>query len=243
MDETPKKSRKLQVTLSWKSLAFALLLVLVGFVCYTKPWDTKPDTVRTVSVNGEATVKRVPDLFIFYPYYEESSQEAIVAKTNEVVTALKGLGLGDAGIQTSVSNYENYGSDGLPNGEMVYNASLTLTVDNKDVAQKVQDYLVSSGATGSITPTYDFTRETKKQLKDEASVLAIEDAKIRAEKQAQSLDAELGSVVNVTEPEDFEIYPVAMYDATLTEAGSTSLPIQAGENEFTYSVKVEFEIL
>lgn len=235
--------KKITLTLSWKLLSLVLALALVGLSIYSRPWEErKPSTSRTITVSGEAVIKRSPDLFIFYPYYEGKVQEEVVSKTNEAIAKFKEFGLGDAGIQTSISSYEDYDVNGRT-GQWNYTASLTLTVDNKEVAQKIQDYLVESKAAGSISPAYDFTRDTKKQLKDEATVKAIEEARASAEKQANSLGVKLGDVINVTQPEDFAVYPIASYDvATLEARDSASLPIQAGENEFTYSVKVEFEI-
>lgn len=243
MSEENQKARRITLTLSWKLLCVVLTVLLAGLVVYTRPWESqKSSQDRKITVSGEAVIKRAPDLFLFYPYYEAKTQEEVVNVTNEAIRRLKEMGLGDAGIQTSISNYEDYGRDG-PTGEWVYTSSLTLTVDDKEVAQKVQDYLVESKAAGSISPSYDFTRDTKKQLKDEAAILAIEDARRRADSQANSLGVKLGQVVNVTEPEDFQVYPVGMYDSTTLERGSSaSLLIQAGENEFTYTVKVEFEI-
>lgn len=237
----PKKERKLVLTLSWKLLSIVLIILLAGLTIYTRPWEINTSNPRTLEITGETRIKRAPDSFVFSPTYEADSQEAINAKTIEVVNALKELGLGDAGIQTQVSNYENYGPNG-PDGTFRYSSYMTLAVEDKELAQKIQDYLVSSGATGQVTPTSGFTNDTKKALRDEALTLAVEDAKKRAEQTANNLGVKVVKVIKIDEPaESYEVYPIASYDSTALKEGS-SLPINAGESEYPFSVKVVFEI-
>jgi uncharacterized protein YggE len=240
-ETSSKKDKRIVLTLSWKLLAIILAIALVALSVYTKPWETNTSNPRTIEITGETTIKRAPDSFVFNPSYEASDQEAITLKTNEVVKALKELGLGDAGIQTQVSNYENYGING-PDGTFKYSVYMTLAVEDKDLAQKVQDYLVNSGAIGQVTPTSSFRNDTKKALRDEAISLAVEDAKRRAEQTAVNLGVKIVKVIKINEPEDtYDIYPISSYDSTIKSEGS-SLPINAGESEYPYSVKVVFEI-
>jgi uncharacterized protein YggE len=241
----PKKSqgKKIVLTLSWKVLAIVLGIALVGLTFYTKPWEGVSDNMRTITINGEATIKRAPDSFVFNPSYEATSQEEITAKTNEVVAKVKELGLGDAGIQSQVSNYEKYDSTGSATGEMTYTAFLTLSVEDKELAQKIQDYLLTTGSTGQITPTSGFTKETQKALRDEATTLAVQDARKRADSTAENLDAKVVKVITVTEPDqtDGGVYPLYSSLESVSKDGS-GLPINSGESEFNYSVTVEFQI-
>ena len=240
--KTLKKDKKITLTLSWKLLSIILALLLVGLTIYTKPWETPISNARTIKIDGEVSIKRVPDSFIFNPSFEADSQQAINDKTNEVVAKVKELGLGDAGIQTQISSYENYGMDG-PDGPFTPTLYLTLSVEDKDLAQKIQDYLASAGAVGSISPTVGFTRATQKALKDEATAKAVEDAKKRGESTAQNLGVKLGRVITVNEPENMDVYPIAAYDSSFAEGSSkSSLPINAGESEYNYKIEVEFEI-
>lgn len=240
--KTQKKDKKITLTLSWKLLSIILALLLVGLTIYTKPWETPISNARTIKIDGEVSIKRVPDSFIFNPSFEADSQQAINDKTNEVVAKVKELGLGDAGIQTQISSYENYGMDG-PDGTFNHTLYLTLSVEDKDLAQKIQDYLASAGAVGSISPTVGFTKATQKALKDEATAKAVEDAKKRGESTAQNLGVKLGRVITVNEPENMDVYPIAAYDSSFAEGSSkSSLPINAGESEYNYKIEVEFEI-
>lgn len=236
------KEKRIVLTLSWKLLALILALLLAGLTLYTKPWEQVSSNPRTIEITGEATIKRAPDSFIFNPSYEADSQEAIAAKTIEVVKALKELGLGDAGIQTQVSSYENYGQDG-PDGTYNHSVYMTLAVEDKELAQKVQDYLVQSGSIGQITPASGFTKATQKALRDEATTLAVEDAKNRAEQTAGNLGVKLGRVIKINEPDqNMDIYPISSYDSSFMKEGGMGLPINAGESEYPFSIKVEFEI-
>ena len=239
----PQKStqKRLVLTFSWKLLSIILAALLIGLTIYTKPWDTTSANPRTVTIKGEATIKRAPDSFVFSPAYEADTQEEITAKTNEVVTKVKELGLGDAGIQSSVSNYNKYNPDGST-GEPVYSVYLTLSVEDKDLAQKVQDYLLTTSSTGQITPSSGFTKATQKALRDEATSIAVEDARKRADSTAANLDTKVVKVIKVTEPEqtDMGLYPA--YASMDTKSSGSSLPINAGESDFNYTVEVEFEI-
>jgi uncharacterized protein YggE len=239
--ESTSKSKKLSISLSWKTLSVVLLVVLAGLTYYTKPWESKNTSTRTITIEGEASIKRVPDSFVFNPSYEADSQEAINAKTTEVVDKVKELGLGDAGIQTQVSSYEEYGTNG-PSGTYKHTVYLTLSVEDKELAQKIQDYLATSGAVGSISPTVGFTKPTQRALKDEATAKAVEDAKARAALTATNLGVKLGDVIKINEPENFDAYPIATYDSSMSMEGGKSLPINAGESEYNYTLSVEFGI-
>jgi len=237
-----KQSKKLTLTLSWKLLSIVLVILLAGLTFYTKPWEKiTSNGNRTIDIKGEASIKKKPDQFVFNPSYDADSQDEINSKTTEVVNAVKALGLGDAGIQTQVSNYPNYKDSGL-DGTYTYNLYLTLTVDDLEVAQKIQDYLATSGATGSITPMSGFTKDTTKQLKDQATEMAVQDAKDRAELMAKNLGTKLGKVISINEPDNYDVYPIASYDSSVYAEGSVALPINAGETEYSYTVTVKFEI-
>ncbi len=239
-DATTKSGKQFTFTLSWKLLSLVLMILLVGLVIYTRVWEGRNTATRTISIKGDASIKRAPDSFVFNPTFEAENQQAINDLTKKVVGEVKALGLGDAGIQTQVSNYENF-KDGIEPTVVTYSVYMTLSVEDKELAQKIQDYLASSGAKGTISPTTGFTKETKKQLVDEATAIAVEDAKKRAESTAGNVGAKLGKVIKVdTADDDSRIEYALAYDSMMV-AGET-LPINAGETEFNYSVNVEFEI-
>jgi uncharacterized protein len=233
--------KKVVLTLTWKLFAIILLIIIFGLTIYTRPWDQVSANPRTIEITGEATIKLAPDSFVFNPSYEEASQEEINLKVNEVISQVKALGLGDAGIQSQVSSYEKYDNTG-PTGNYTYNAYLTFSVEDKELAQRIQDYLIISGATGQITPNAGFKRETQKALRDEATIKAVEDARARAEQTAKNLGVKLGKVIKINEPDqNYDVYPIASYDA-MSNAEGTMLPINAGESEYPLSIKVKFEI-
>lgn len=242
MENEVKKQqpKRLVLTLSWKVFSIVLLVLLAGLIVYTKPWVTNSTNPRTITINGEATIKRAPDSFVFNETYEEITQDAITVKTNEVVSKVKELGLGDGGIQTQVTNYDKYDTSGTPTGETAFSVYMTFSVEDKELAQKIQDYLITTGGTGQITPTSGFTKATQKALRDEATNLAVQDARKRADSTAENLGTKVVKVIKVTEPDQTEgIYP--LYTSTDYNK-ETGLPINAGESEFNYTVEVEFEI-
>jgi uncharacterized protein YggE len=167
-EQKREKKWVFKVSSLWKLSTVLLLIVVVGLLVYTEPWDRVSDNPRKITITGEVTIKRTPDSFIFNPIYNAETQEEINEKAKEVVAAVKALGLRDAGIQISVSNYEDYKSD-VPRGSQIYQLQATFSVEDKELAQRIQDYVLGSGAIGQISPQIGFTNGTKKDLRDEAT--------------------------------------------------------------------------
>lgn len=236
------------VNWAWTGV-YVILIAILGLNIYSV--YNKGET-RSITVEGTTTIKAEPDNFVFYPQFEIAEtdpakvKDALAAKSTEVIGKLKALGLTDKDIKLNASQYDNYTMKGAPDGvtsdviPQQTTASLTITVGDKAMAQKVQDYLGTTDATGQLTPQATFSEDKRQKLTDDAEAKAIVNAKEKADTLANNLDAKRGKVITINPVEDGPIaYP--MMETTDSTARS-SLPIQPGTNEFTYRVSVKFEL-
>lgn len=242
---TPRRRNSL---LSQLPLILALLIIICLLAIW-KPWDNPVNNEsRTISVTGEAEITAEPDEYIFNPQYNFKNADQKVAlaeataKTNEIVSELKKLGVADSKIKSGTSGYKSYYDD----SQDTYYASLTVTVGDKARAQKVQDYLLGTTPTGSVTPQADFSQAKRKKLTDEARDKATREARHKAEQSARNLGFTVGKVKSVSDNIDntIDVMPHTGRDVPAIAAGQDSAapssPIQQGEDKLTYRVTVVY---
>ncbi len=234
----------------FSGLQFALLILIVGLLLWSKPWvSANGQESRKITVTGESTIKAEPDEFMFNPYFElqgsdqEDIKSKLTAQTNETVTKLKELGVEEKDIKLDASSYDRWYLDEGEEG--ILNAYLQISVRDSELVQKVQDYLLTTPAKGQLTPQASFSESKKKELDNRAVEQAIEDAKSKATLQAKKFDAKVGKVLEVNQKQD-SVFPVAYggreRDATVSVQEATSLPVLSGENEYSQSVTVTYEL-
>ena len=226
-----------------------LIVAIFGLLLWMQPWaQSSSDATRKVSVTGSATVEAEPDEYTFSPYFEETGtdkealKKSLTDKANAAVAKIKELGVADKDIKVDASSYEYwYNSEEKGTPMMVY---LTISVDDKDMAQKIQDYLLTTTATGQLTPAASFSEEKSKELKKQTIDKATEDARQQAEAQAKLRGAKLGKVIEVSQS-DSGAYPI-LYDAKAAESSTmssgASLTVMPGENEYSNQVTVTYEL-
>lgn len=240
------KNSKLAVDLR---IVCVLLLVVVGVLVYLlAPWESNTD--RTITVSGEATTKAEPDEFQFNPTYQKKGtdrvaiQQELIAKVNEVVAKLKEIGVEESSIALASSTYDNYYNDGT--NEVTSN-TLTITVNNKELSQKVQDYLITTAPEGQLSPYASFSSSKRKEVEEGVRSEAIADAKKKAERTVGELGQKLGKVVSVTDSQSDMIMPYmgrggGAMSMEATDSASASLSVLPGKQDVSYSVEVTYEI-
>lgn len=220
-----------------------LLVVIVAMLLIWQPWNTPTD--RTITVTGEATVLAEPDEYAFTPSYQftntnkDTALAELTKKQEEVVAKTKELGVSDDQIKTNSSGYDLYfreeGSD-----ELTYTLSLTITVGNRDLAQKVQDYLLTTGPTGSVSPQATFSDNRRKELETQARDQATQDARSKVDQSAKNLGFSVGKVKEVSDGSGFGVFPVDDRAVSAEEKAAQQLTIQPGQNELNYTVTVVY---
>jgi len=197
-------------------------------------------------------VKAVPDEYVFYPQYDFKDADKataladLTAKQGEIVTQLKKLGVADSKIKADSSGY-NYGYYfDETNKTNNYTLSLTVTVDDKALTQKVQDYLISTSPTGSVSPQATFSEALRKKLEGQGRDAATKEARAKADQSAKNLGFKVGAVKSVDDGGNNIAMP-GIYNTEALASGSNadtkqSLTVQSGQNDLTYSVTVVYYV-
>lgn len=236
----------------FQAVQFLLLVVIAGLLIWSQPWnDANAGEKRTITVTGEATTEEAPDEYMFSPYFEAKGtdktalKDTLTTQANDAVAKLKELGVAESDMKLDLSSFDQW--YWLEGEEGVATAYIQIKINDKDLAQKVQDYLLTTDAKGQQTPQASFSKEKRSSLEDSLTNEAIADARRKAEQQASQLGAKLGDAMEVN-PSGEGIMPiaydtgVATLEASADSARSSSLPILVGEDEYTQTVTVTFEL-
>jgi hypothetical protein len=243
-----QKTNQLNLRLDYRVIALLLVAVIAAMLFVWKPWqDTISANSRTIEVTGESKLTATPDEFMFYPSYQfknndkQAALSELTAKSNEVVAKLKELGVAEKKIKTDASGYDFpiHTEGSAP----TYTLTLTVTINDSELAQKVQDYLVTTTPSGSVSPQANFSDEKRKELENRARDKATKEARAKAEQSAKNLDFSLGAVKSVQDSAGFggnRPYATGANDAVTMIDKASPLTIQPGENELQYSVTVTY---
>lgn len=216
---------------------------------------------NTINVNGEGEVFAIPDTAEFtYTVTEEAesvaeAQQSVTERANSITDFLQNNGVEETDLKTTSYNvnprYEYQDRSGFPRppqGErslVGYEVSQTTRVTVRDTSE-VGGLLGGLGERDvSSVSDVSFTVEDKDGVRQEARSKAITDAQEKAEKLADQLGVQLGSVVNFNESTD---QPRLFYETADTARGgdaqsSVSTPeVSPGENRITSRVNITYEI-
>lgn len=247
----PKKSKTtFNLSLDYRFVIGVLLAIIVAMLLLWQPWNPRIDAnTRTVDVTGTAKLTAAPDEFVYYPTYDFKNADRSAAlsdmskKSDEIVKKLKELGVADNKIKT---NSDGYSYPTYPNSDTstpTYTLRLTVTVNDKDLAQKVQDYLVTTTPSGAVSPQAQFSDSKRKELENQARDQATKEARTKAEQSAKNLGFRLGAVKSVNDGAGFGggIVPMMGRDSmSMNAAEPSKLTVQPGENDLNYSVTVTY---
>ncbi|HSX32202.1 MAG TPA: SIMPL domain-containing protein [Candidatus Saccharimonadales bacterium] len=248
--DSPKT--KFNVSLDYRLISALLLLAVVIMLFVWKPWATTNTTARTIDVSGDATITAKPDEFVFNPSYEAKNTDKAAAltelseKSEDITAKLKSLGVAESKIKSSTSGYDYPVAYEKESGTPTYTLQLTVTVGKSDLAQKVQDYLVTTQPLGGVSPQATFSEATRKKLESQARDNATKDARAKADQMAKNLGFRVGKVKAVQDGGGFgDVMPNAsrgMATTMIAEDSKASLEVQPGENDLDYSVNVTYYI-
>lgn len=264
-----KKSFKFPQGLKLICLILAIIVVGMGIsiLFFWKPWQPNiKASDRVVTVTGEATLTATPDEYVFTPAYtfsdanQQTALSQVTSTSDQIVAKLKALGVKSSAIQTNANGYSsgNYVPVFQNNKQTTYQLNLTITIDDATLAQKVQDYLVTTSPTGDVTPSVNFSTATQKSLENKARNQAEIDARSKADQSAKNLGFKVANVKTVI---DGGLNSGGMFDPCGSYGGSItggacsgsnldvtsgnsaqSLTLQPGQNQLYYSVQVEYYI-
>jgi uncharacterized protein YggE len=201
-----------------------------------------------LTITGTSTIKSEPDEYVFSPYYELGSIEEATIKSTTIVDELKKKGVDEKQIKTNTNRYDKYVGDSVPSRTKdTTTLQVTITLTEKEKAQVIQDYLASTSPIGSVSPSTTFSETKRKKLVEQASEDAIKDARAHAEKRATLVDRKIGKVVSLDDSNGGPNSPIFSLKSSasltaLEDSRSSNLGIFPGQDDFSYSVSVVFEL-
>lgn len=250
-----KRDNSIKRLLNYKSIVVSLqILTIFSLFLFWQPWEQGENTItRKITVTGTATIATEPDQFLFSPTYSIEKTSDATSLNNVVIKKLKSLGVREDQIKNNASTYgspEVYYFTPV-DGKQKTVLSLNVTVRDRQLAQKVQDYLLSTNPQGALTPYPTISKAKQKQLLDTVRDAAIKDAREKAKNTAQGLDAKVGKVLEITEgtspPFCFGASgacPVVKMDSSVSASASPqeTMSIQPGTDNLTFSVTITYSL-
>lgn len=255
--KTPGKGSNLNYEMlkkvPWWVVVAVLVIICALIVVIIRPWQS--GGIRTISVTGDATVKAVPDEFVFSPSYnftnanQQTALNQLTADNQKIDSGLKSLGVPDNDISNNSSGWSNTSSFSATDGTYTYTLDLTITIDNnKTLAQKVQNYLLTTGPSGQVSPEADFSHSQQVALENQARLAAEANARSNALATAKNLGFSLGGVKSVTD-NGFGGSSTGCFEGACEATGlnnaaasSTTLKLEPGQDDLDYTVTVVYYI-
>lgn len=247
------EAKKRQLLLLLPTIGFVIALVVIA-VLATKLASPAAGSERTITVTGEATLEETPDEYVFYPTYAFKNADKAAAlaeltkKSDEVVAGLKKAGVADSGIKVNSDGYDAPVYYDMGTTDPTYTLRLTVTTKDKALAQKAQDYLLTTTPSGGVSPQVGFSDAKRKSIESKARDQATAEARSKADQTAKNLGFKVGKVQSVSDGSgfgtlNFDTKSVApSRGAVAMDAAQPELAVQPGLNDVTYSVTVVYEI-
>jgi uncharacterized protein len=242
--------KAVQITLIISITAVAIFLIGIMFINNLNPTQS-----NTITVNGLATIKAVPDLTTVYFQVQtkgETSKDATSKNSKiveDLISNLVNQGFDRQKLQTSSFNvYPNYewkNNNRVEDGYIAeHSIRLEMLSEDFDKIGNVIDAGVSAGA-GIGYINFELSQEKQNEYKAEAMKLAAQDARIKAESVAQGFEKKLGKLIS-TSVDNFGYSPWRVYSASAQEDAATikseATSITPSEQEISVSVQAVYKL-
>lgn len=242
--------KSIKITLIIVSAVIFLALIAGYLIFQVMP-------TNTVSANGEATIKAMPDLVSVYFSIQTEGKTAQEAKDENseilenVVSELIKQGFERKEIVTENFNvYPEYNWINNKQQLIGYTSTrslkLEIAIEDYEKIGEVIDAGVNAGALVNYI-NFELTQESQNMYKAEALKLSAEDAKTKAGAIAEGLGKKLGRLVS-TSSSDFYYAPWNVYSSDLARAEDVGLAkqavidIQPGERETSARISVTYKL-
>jgi uncharacterized protein YggE len=208
---------------------------------------------ETISVTGTGHATLTPDRFTFTAGVQTTAptvEEAVNqnnAKMANVIAALKKAGATDQEVRTA--NFSIYPQQvyeqGQPPRVTGYQASNSVVVTKKDISSAGRLLQVALNAGVNETSGLNFEVSDTSRGRDQGLRAAFDDARAKATLLAQAAGRNLGLAMTITEGAQASPIPPRTMQvgvmAARAEAIST-VPVESGSRELTYTISVVFEM-
>lgn len=241
-----------------KNLAGAIVLFFIALFAYTKLVGPIPFSVNSISttktdtfsVTGEGKVTVPPDIAVVSVGVQaqgptvKAVQDQLNKNINAVSAAVKAAGVDPKDIKTQGYNINptyNYGNGSQQITGYQASSNLTIKVRAIDKTNNVIDAATAAGANQVGGITFDVDDKTAAQ--NQARVLAVADAKSKAENAAKIAGFKLGNVINYSEDFGSAPRPIPMFaKADVGLGGGAPTAVEPGSNEIDLTVTLSYQI-
>ncbi len=184
----------------------ALACMLVPLQLQAQHEAARPDGKRSISVEGEAEVKVVPDRILLTLGIETSDKDLEKAKqlhdarTRAVIDAVRREGIDPKDIQTDYIEIEpRWDTTPRPENFIGYFVRKTVVVTVRDVPKFEQDLSVALASGVNYVLGVHFQTSELRKHRDDARALAIKAAREKAVALADQLNQKIGSPLEIAE--------------------------------------------
>jgi uncharacterized protein YggE len=232
-------------------LVTAIACLIVLFSTCTAEADGEPVHVRTISVTGLGQATAVPDMATIHTGVVTQAPLAVDAMeqnsqdVERLMAELKKLNVAEKDIQSSQFNvqpeYER-GPRGERKPEIVgYRVTNQLRIQARDLSAlgRLLDALIRAGSNQISGLTLGVDDSTK--IMNEARIMAMANARDRAGLYANAAGVSVGQVLNISEQQI--VSPQPRFYGQSMEAAAAGVPIAPGEQEFSATINVTFELV
>ena len=251
-----KKGCGKHMKMVFMSLALLALAAWLGFKARNeaKQYDYigVPITRNIITVSGEGKVVGIPDVAnVDLGMTVERTTVAAAQKENtrvmnELLQKLKDTGVDSKDIQTT--SYTVYPAYDWNDGKQTlrgYGVTQNVHVKIRDL-DKVGDILGRAGELGTNQiGGISFSVDDPEQLRQQARVKALENAKAKAQALAEVAGVKLRRVVSFDESFSGAPYPTTYFDKAYGMGGAEAAPaptVEVGSSEINASVNLTYEI-
>jgi len=241
-------------------LIVAVILFFIGLFIYTKLAGPIPFFVNSVQTSkasffqadGTGKAAAAPDVAkISFGVTKNATtvsdaQNQVNSNINNILKSLKDLSIEEKDIKTTnYSVYPNYNYSETRQQISGYTVTQNIELEIKkiDKVNKVVDTITANGGNLVGQITFDFDKETRKKLEDQARKEAVSIAKGKAQSLAKASGINLGKIINVEE--NTNIRPLPIYADTVGRGGAPvekATEITPGQSSVQITVILSYEI-
>ncbi|CAN5617483.1 hypothetical protein BH23CHL4_BH23CHL4_02700 [soil metagenome] len=235
------------------TLAILVAFAATGSVSRVVAQDATPIAAAaggpTVSVMGHGAVMVTPDAASVVAGVTttedtlSSAQQTATTTMTSILEALSAQGIAAEDIQTAsyyVQVIQSYDENGMPSGINQFQVSnqVNVLIRDIDAVGSTLDAVVEAGANTIFGVNFIVTDPGDAAA--EARVLAVEDARTRAQQLAEAAGMTLGDLVSISET--FGPNPLPYSRGGAGDAAEMAVPVEAGTASVTVDVQVVYMI-
>lgn len=257
--------RQLLKNYFFKPLLLALVLLGVLFLLNKFTYFNfslgSNNTYNTFEVVGVGKVSATPNIattsytITETAATEEAARSEANNKQNQALAELKKIGIEESDITSNIYVNPNYEIEPLQSGaepliypptrqvQNGYTATVTTEIKSKDV-EMINQAIDSVTTIGATVSGVSYTLDDQEKYKQEATILAVQDAKKQAEAIAKTAGFKVGNIVTIRNADENFGYPqpYAAEGMLKSSAPDNSTNLQPGENEVTARMGITYTI-